>query len=197
VRARLDAKQWPLRDRLPEMHMLDAVVGYLHYRVATEPSPFRRSAPPLPVIDLAQRSLARYLERTPADAQPAAAATGQALLGTLHLLAARTDAQLAAAEAQLAAAVRLAPYSAELRNLQSLARLQRCCVGGARDGASAKPMMDGLLDAVAADPENANAIRNLLSFHGVLSKWPAGAGAIGAAELERQQAAFKSARITP
>jgi hypothetical protein len=197
VRARVDANQWPLRDRLPEMHMLDAVVGYLHYRVATEPSPFRRAEPPLRVIDLAQRSLARYLERTPADVQPAAAATGQALLGTLHLLAAFNDAQLAAAEGQLAAAERLAPYSGELRNLHNLARLQRCCLHGARDTAAAQPMMDALLDAIAADPENANALRNLLAFHLVLGQWPDGAEAIGSAELERQRAAFRSARITP
>ena len=195
LRARLDANQWPLRDRLPEMHMLDAVVGYLQYRVATEPSPFRRADPPLRVIDLAQRSLRSYLERTPADAQPAAAATGQALLGTLRLLAARNDAQLATAEAQLGAAVRLAPYSGELRNLHNLARLQRCCLAGERSGANARSMMDGLLDAVAADPENANALRNLLSFHNVLKQWQEGADAIGAAELERQRAAFRSARI--
>lgn len=189
VRARVDATQWPLRDRLPEMHMLDAVVGYLQYRVAANPSPR--------AIDLAQRSLARYLERTPADAQPAAAATGQALLGTLRLLAARSDAQLAAAESQLASAVQLVPYSGELRNLRNLARLQRCCLGGTRDAASARPMMDALLDAVAADPENANALRNLLAFHRVLGQWQDGAEAIGSAELERQRAAFRSARITP
>lgn len=195
VRARVDVTQWPLRDRLPEMHYLDGVVGYLQYRVAVDPSPFRRSPPPSKFIDLAQRSFARYAERTPSGTQPSARSLGHAMIGALKVLEARSSSALDGADAQFSEAVRLAPYSADLRNLQNVVQVQRCCLGAGRAGADSKAMMDRLLDAVAVDPENAQALENLLSFHKLLKQWPEGAVAIGPEELERQASALASAGI--
>ena len=65
VRARVDATSWPLRERIPELHFVDAVVGYLQYRVATESKTFRRQQVPARWVEYVARSLGQYDERSP------------------------------------------------------------------------------------------------------------------------------------
>lgn len=190
IRARADASTWPLRDRLPELHFLDAVVAYAHLRVAQEASGFPQPASASRLINYARQSLGRYRESTK-EASPAADALGHALLGTMLMLAAGDRPRLEEAQVEFDRSVRLVPYNAEARNLANVAGVLRCCSGPARSTAAAGAMMSSLLDAVSVDPANANALGNLAAFHRLLDGWPDGVAGIGAVEVERQRTALK------
>lgn len=194
IRARGDTATWPLRDRLPELYFLDAVVAYAHLRVAREASEFPKPAPADRLIDYSRQSLTRYRESV-RDASPPADALGHALLGTMLLLTDTDGARLDGAQGEFGQAVRLVPYNAEARNLANVAGVLRCCAGRVRNDAAAAATMASLLDAVGVDPANRNALANLAAYHQLLDSWPEGAAAIGRAEIERQRAALKQVSV--
>jgi hypothetical protein len=188
--SRVGAKAWPLRDRLPELYFLDAVVGYSHLRVAQEAKGFPKPAEASRLIEFSRQSLARYRENTK-DSSRSTDALGHALLGTMVLLGPGGEAALGEAQAEFGQSVRLVPYNAEARNLANVAGVLRCCAGRPRSEAGAQAMMNSLLDTISVDPENRNALGNLAAFHKLLEGWPDAVTVIGAAEIERQRGALK------
>lgn len=183
VKARVDAQRWPLRERMPELHFVDAVVGYLEIRARGDKAPPRFAR-------YAQQSLALYAKGSDGAAPSSAvAATAAALQGALAWL----DGQGGAADEGFAAAARLLPYSGDAQNLRNVARIA-AQAPRLEDPARAKALMGDLLEAVSAEPDNADAIANLRSFHRLLQARPAAAQAIGAAELARQQAVLGGLR---
>jgi hypothetical protein len=186
LHARVDASMWPLRERLPELHFLDAVVGYLEYRVAA-PGEARGKRPgPARFIRYAQQSLAQFTRLNGRVDTPAVSALGESMIGALQFLAGEGD-----AASHFGEAARLLPYSGELRNLQNVARLSAASAG-LRDGSGARAFMADLLSAVATEPDNAASLQNLAGFHRLLQATPAAAAAINPAELARQQAVLKT-----
>jgi hypothetical protein len=188
--ARVGSKAWPLRDRLPDLDFLDAVVGYLHLRVAREASGFAKPAEASRLIDFSRQSFARYRESTK-GASPAADALGHALLGTMILLGSASSSAPQEAFAEFSQSVRLVPYNAEARNLANVASVLRCCSGRPRSEAGAQSTMNSLLDAISVDPENRTAIDNLAAFHLLLNGWPEAVAVIGTTGIERQRDALK------
>ncbi len=187
VRARVDATRWPLRERVPELHFVDAVVGYLQYRVALDSKVFRRE-PSARWIEFAERSLLQYDQRSPRAEQPLPAALGRAMIGTLHALrgANAVAAQKSALDA-FTQAVQLVPYNAGARNLRNAAAAVVCCGGDRRDAGAADALMKDLLDAVLVDTDGGDGAANLASFHRLVDAWPAVNQKIGGEELERQK----------
>jgi len=194
VKARVDATNWPLRERVPELHFVDAVVGYLQYRVATESTTFKRERVPPRWVDYVARSLAQYEERSPRADAPVPAALGQAILGSLYWMQARGGAAAGQERALqfFAGAVQLVPYNAGVRNLRNAAAAAVCCAVGRYDAARATALMSDLLDAVLIDTDSGDAAGNLASFHRVVARWPDVAERIGSQEIARQQAVLQS-----
>ena len=193
IRARVDGTEFPLRERMPELFFLDAVVGYLQYRVADRQHAFPPSEPPRRFIPLVQNSLDLYEKRTPSRAAPAAQALGRAMLGTLRLL----DGSQPAIESALTdfkTGSRLVPYSAEMRNLANLARFGLCCNSASfmqyTSPAIAASLLKDMMTAVSIDPGNVDALNNVASVHRLLDQWPGAVAAIGADEVARQRAAL-------
>jgi hypothetical protein len=196
VKARVDATSWPLRERVPELHFVDAAVGYLHYRVATESTTFKRDKVPPRWVDYVARSLAQYEERSPRAEAPVPAALGQAL-GTLYWIQAARGAGGPGYERALqlfAGAGQLVPYNAGVRNLRNAAEAVVCCAVGRYDVARATGLMSDLLDALLIDTDGGDAMANLGSFHRLVAAWPDVAERIGGQEIARQQAALQSIR---
>lgn len=195
VHARVDGA-WPLRDRLPELYFIDALVGYLEFRIATGSGRYALPAPPVRFAQQAQRSLANYARRVGDDGASATAgpvaALANALDGMLSYLAG--DGRAAPAFRRAATAQ---PYSGAWRNLQNVDRIDRWWKSPDRSSAArVRPMMDALLDAIATEPENPQGIANLASFHRLVASSPEAVAAIGADEFARQRSVLAQLQPT-
>jgi len=155
LKAKIDPREWPLRQRMPELDFLDAVAGYLQYRVAgvADSGPARPSEAIPRWVD---ESLSHYDEAGGQDGSSASipAALGKILRGNLRMLAGQPE----AAEPLYAQAAALLPYSADARNLEIVAR-------GAR--VPGKPLEDAWLDALALEPANLDVLENLQTLYGL------------------------------
>ena len=116
------------------------------------------------------------------------AALGQSMLGVLQYLSTND----AAAQSFRRAAAAL-PYSADPRNLQNVVRVARWNSGPhAAAAEDVQALMVALLDALATEPDNSQAVENLASFHRSVSASPKAVEAIGQYELDRQQTILRT-----
>jgi hypothetical protein len=163
LKAKIDPREWPLRQRMPELDFLDAVAGYLQYRVAgvADSGPGR---PAGAIPRWVEESLSHYEEQAgdKAGAQASIpAALGKILRGNLRMLAGQPE----SAQPLYAQAAALLSYSADARNLEIVARLagaQASHPGEAQEGA--------WLDALGLEPANLDVLENLQTLYGLASR---------------------------
>ena len=151
LKARIDPREWPLRQRMPELDFLDAVAGYLQYRVAAA-GPGR---PTEAIPRWVEESLGRYGEAA-GPAAPTPEALGKVLLGNLRMLTGDPE----AAEPLYHRAAGLLPYSADARNLEIVANAARH-----QADIPEKLLEDTWLDALALEPANLDVVNNLEALY--------------------------------
>jgi hypothetical protein len=185
LKARVDPREWPLRRRMPELDFLDAIAGYLQYRVAADGPGRRMEAIPRWV----EESLTRYRESSGegGGAAPVPEALGKILLGNLQMLAGHPE----AAEPLYRQAAVLLPYSADAPSLGALARLAQIRDADlARDAGS----LEGVWrEALALEPANLDVLGDLATLYGLQLRK---GGATGASreDLLKKLAAVKRVR---
>ena len=161
LKAKIDPREWPLRRRMPELDFLDAVAGYLQYRVAAVAD---TGHPDAAIPRWVEESLSQYDERREESGEPAGtpaalpAALGKILRGNLRMLAGQPE----GAEPLYAQAAALLPYSADARNLEIVARL--AAAPASRPGV---PQENAWLDALALEPANLDVLENLQTLYGL------------------------------
>ncbi len=184
LKARVDPREWPLRRRMPELDFLDALAGYLQYRVAADGPGRRMEAIPHWV----EESLTRYRESSgEGRAASVPEALGKILLGNLQMLAGHPE----AAEPLYRQAAVLLPGSADARSLGALARLAQIRDADlARDAGS----LEGIwLEAQALEPANLDVLGDLATLYGLQLRKGGAAGA-SREDLAKKLAAVKRAR---
>lgn len=165
-----------LRRVLPELSLLDSIVGYLTYRAANEsPESFSFDMPD-DMPDLIARSAANYREYIRRDAEPLGFAVSYAVQGATRLLSLgysgeSNHEESKLAERELASAVDLLPTDSRLLNLHAIARLSRCC-RETPDFESGKGIEDEFTRAMLLAPESSVAASNLQQFYEFLSLFP-------------------------
>lgn len=167
VRARLDPKAWPLRQKLPELTLLDALAGYLRFQVGKDVAEVK----PAPETTLGQmrETLELYLNQTEGQSEALPQAVGLAAEGILRLGSGGEGAAQQTA-AQFTRARNLVPQNAEARNLAVLGQWLLALQGREVSGAS---LVQGLLDAVAVAPNNPQTLANLETLYRQFQKTPA------------------------
>lgn len=159
VRARLDPEAWPLRQKLPELTLLDALAGYLRFQVGQDLA----EVTPAPEGTLEQMSqtLTLYLKQTAGELESLPQAVGLAAEGIVRL---RSGGEKAARQAAplFNRARSLVPQNAETRNLAVLGQWLLADQGNEVSGAS---LAQGLLDAVAVAPNNPQTLANLETLY--------------------------------
>jgi len=188
LKARIDPREWPLRQRMPELDFLDAVAGYLQYRVAAAGA----GRPVESIPRWVEESLNHYGESGERAAPvpgalPIPEALGKILLGNLKMLTGHPE----AAEPLYHQAAGLLPYSADVRTLEAVARLRQ--TPDADLAKAAGPLEDVLLDALALEPANLDVLGDLATLYELqLSK----SVAVGTSreDFEKKLAAVKRVR---
>jgi hypothetical protein len=154
-----------LRELLPELDYVEAVIGYLSYRQAAD----GRGFPTEPAPWMLQRIEDRFARFR--DSPGEASTLALTLLGTLDAFA--TPDRTAAGLGLLRDALRQQPEDGTLRNLVAMAELRQCCAeGGTSPALQQIPQM--LLAGLAVDPNNADLLANLQATYAWLAGQPAG-----------------------
>jgi hypothetical protein len=157
LKAKVDPREWPLRQKMPELDFLDALAGYLQYRVAGQGRPSEA------IPRWVEESLGHYEEATAEQAGAAAIpiALGKILRGNLRMLAGQAE----GAEPLYAQAAALLPYSADARNLEIVARL-----AGAPASRPGEAQEGAWLGALGLEPANLDILENLQTLYGLESR---------------------------
>lgn len=173
MKAEADFEGLSIDQKMPELAFVDAVAGYLRYRIASDGTKPHENPDQVRVV--AERSISRYEEHTAAgEAQraPTPAAIAKILRGNLAILSSDERAMRQAvtfAGGEYAKAVELIPYDADARNLHAMTRIYLGHSGG-WDGESAEVVSNDMLGALALDPDNVDALANLERFYTVLQQ---------------------------
>jgi hypothetical protein len=170
VRARADNPDFSLRRLMPELGFIEGAGAYLRWRVQAAGT---NGAPDL-ALTLGDRAIRGYIDDWAKGAvMPSAAESGtslaisaplqlRAMIALLRREASADD--LRDARTALQRALRLTPHSADARNLDVLLQLRLAFSGGDPD-ADPLSLADKLVDALGADPENADVVANLAAVY--------------------------------
>jgi len=164
-----------LKQLLPELSLLDAVVGYLTHRVAKESEAFDFTPAP-DTLQLMERSTENYLEMVDAREEQLPVSLAHALPAAARLLdvAYGREQPLEAAGAVregLGPAVELLPANADLLNLHAIARTILCCSTGSELDTSAG-IEEELHRAMVAAPANPRVVMTLENLYKLLMQLP-------------------------
>jgi hypothetical protein len=192
VRARVENEEWALRKFLPELGYFDGVVGFLRMRSAAG------------LRDLEARRTYRWVERAFTEyekavgphASPTAIGMASAMKGML-LWDEATLGERAARQREAAAMFERAraamPDSSHVRLLATVTEPLRT----SRDGTTSSLFVDlddGLLGAMAVNPRNMLALRNLEHVYVAWAKQPQ-TGSYDRDELQQRLRAVKQAQV--
>jgi hypothetical protein len=153
---------------LPELDLIDGLVGYLRLRQAFVGGRFE--ANPLPMINPMNQSFLRYAERGPTVAGTQPVAVALSLSGTAFLLRGGKSAAQMALD-QYKKAIEKQPYNADLLNLKAIAEANL----GFRYGdptSAVQVVRSDLLDAISLKPNNTLTIGNLDVLYSYLTNKP-------------------------
>ena len=146
-----------LHQAMPELDFLNGMLGFLRLQQTRPPSEFAPT--PRRAPDLAEGALNRYLENALTAAEPGIRAMAHGMVGILQA-AYRND--WPAARADFLRAAELAPTDTHYRNALGVTDTVLCCMGG--DPGPYRDPARWFADAVSVDPQNPEAMANLLSF---------------------------------
>ncbi len=183
-----------LDQQLPEIHFVEALVGYMRYRIALDGT--AEYGKPGSLAAWTRKAVERFEQGAGKKRAAAPAAMARILLGNLAILSADRESMLGAVRAaadEYERAVELAPYSAAARNLDAMARIYL----GQRAGWSKESPQDvavALQEALALDPSNTDVTANLEGLFTLISGLPESTTGIDKEQLERKLAAVKRVR---
>jgi hypothetical protein len=166
IRAQVDST-WPLRKKLPELDFLDAVVGYLQYRIGNDSGLISQPS----LINWVDRGLTRYEGNSGPERASLSTAVGKILRGFLMVLEEGSRPKLAAIDRfqKLSAeAVALIPFNADARNLEIMARIYRLNEGGIQR-TDISTLAEELQSAIIVNPKNSRVLANFENFYLFLS----------------------------
>lgn len=165
VPARVQIGEGELRDRLPELNMVEALVGFLRMR---QP-PSIGGPVPASAASWIEDAVRRFEARASGPRGEAVKALGHELLGVARLERPGPQQGPEAVHREFAEAARLAPQSAAVRNLEVLSRLlaarQAPSPGQIPSAAAAD-----LAQALALDPGDKLILQNLAGLYGELAR---------------------------
>jgi len=186
-----------LKRLLPELSLLDAVVGYLTHRVANESEAFEFTpAPDIPV--LLERSSENYREVVDAREEPLPVTLAYALPAAAQLLDVvyHREESLEAAGAVLEgldSAVELLPDNADLLNIHAIARTILCCSTGSELGTAAG--IEGELHrAMVVAPANPRVVTTLENLYQLLMRLPDRGELLSQSDLEQRITSLENLR---
>ena len=168
VRAGSEVGALSLADKLPELHYITLLVGYLRDRQGQD----GMTRPPAATLDWCRESLARYQGLSEPGKAPLPIAVGEQLIGMMEFQHATTVQEKASALRLFESAARRVPYSAGARSLETLARLQ-LDDGGPQMVIRSTEVEGKLMQAAALEPRNPAVVANLQSFYEYLERVPA------------------------
>lgn len=183
-----------LDQQLPEIHFIEGLVGYMRYQMALDGTV--EYGRPDRILGWTRRAFARFEEQAGGGASPEAAAAARILLGNLEILAAGPDnlqESVQSAARYYAKAVKITPYSAVARNMDSMARIYL----GQRTGwigESPSDVATSLQQALALDTGNQDITANLEALFTVMGDLPESVTKIDGEQLEKKMAAVKRVR---
>jgi hypothetical protein len=191
VRARVDPRGWPLREKLPELSFVDGVVGYLEYRIGSTREGSRSR------VKFANDSFQEY-ERTEGQSESGRLSVPLATEKSLKALLAASAADSRPAGMETAStlyrqATELVPYNAATWNLTAISELYLCCLADRTSGNPSSALKD-LLNAVAADPGNDEVLSNLENLYILLTSSPNLKSPFAPSELSRRIIEIKAVR---
>ena len=164
-----------LRELMPELDYVEAVIGYLSYRQAKDGRGFPTDAAPW----MLRRVEDRFASFARSDPDPASNARvlGATLVGVLRTFAsARNE---ASGLELLQEALRAQPEDGALRNLVAMAHLVECCAGRDATGISLEQAPKMLLAGLAVDPNNQDLLANLEATYAWIAAKPEAPGPAG------------------
>ena len=183
-----------LDEQLPEIHFVDALVGYMRYRMAIDGTV--EYGKPESILEWTRNALGSFEEQAGEKRSPAAAATARILLGNLEILSANQGSMIEAVTAagrHYAKAVEITPSSATARNLDAMARIY---LGHSTEWADESPndVAIALQEGLALDTRNMDITANLEALFSLISGLPESTSKIDKEHLERKIAAVKRVR---
>lgn len=176
-----------LHDRMPELDLLNAMLGYLRVRQA-DASLIDFPPPPSGSAERAHKSLQAFLEKEHTSDEVEARALAFALMAALEIT---SQGDWISARSDLSQAVGLTPYKSEYRNMLGVIDTYLCCTGSPV-GEYGDPAR-AFAEALSLAPDNVEALKNLdvfLNVLGELSLIPAG---INASRLDDRREVVQSA----
>ena len=190
LRARVEIDRADIYDRLPELHLIDAIIGYLTYRVVADGQDNYMDTPWPGTRDGIRRSLGQFVRGLGPGGAGLPGAVGEVLLGAVTLLEGKRTGNLdqasAQARAHFEAAVHMAPAEAAPRNLAAMTEAYACC--GPNPAWPPGPVVKAFVKAMTLDPKNADVLANLETLYGVIEPVERAADAqFTAADLSRRQ----------
>lgn len=175
-----------LHDRMPELDLLNGMLGYLRMRQANA-SMIGFPPPPSGAAERARASLRAFLEREGTSDEAEARALAFALMAALEIVS-RGD--WAGARSDISQAVGLAPYASEYRNMLGVTDTYLCCAGSPH-GEYGDPAR-AFADALSLAPDNGEALQNLHAFLGLLDELSAAPAGIDASRLDERRKVVQS-----
>ena len=172
-----------LRALMPELSFIDAVVGYLRYRMDRDgPKVGRWAQPPSKVRD----TLGQYLKRETSEAASDSKALALSLSAVLRVLETGSADRVTVpdrARDELGGVTTLIPYSPGAWALKAIADVPACCGPGGSPN-QWEAVANSLLKAVAVGPRDTVTLANLEALYTLISGNPA--YATSAPEIQRR-----------
>ncbi len=185
----------PLHHKMPELHFIETLVGYLRMRAA---SAGNAPAAPERSLDWASEALGHYETESEGRVALLSTAVGKELIGILRMTGPdASDSELEKASTLFREAVALLPYDAEARNLEILSRI---ALAGHGRRLRARATADEMVALIPLAPANGRFASNLQSYYTTLrmgSLMVDPSDLIEAAELEQRVRSLRVARVGP
>lgn len=187
-----------MSDRMPELHLINVIVGYLTYRVNESGQDQYRSVSPSNISAVMLEELRKYEKKAGKARSDLPAAMGHILVGVVEASKAyasgpdiESTRAAHAASAQFEHAVRLIPADAAARNLAAVTAAYACCNEPPESTVAAR-VIDAFVKALALDAQNLDVVSNLDAFYAMLrAEEFKDIAPFAPAELNRRQASIQ------
>jgi Monooxygenase subunit B protein len=163
-------RAWPIRKYLPELDLIEGVVGYLFLQDDREHNPASQEQ----TTAYLRNAIRQFIEATPDDEIGAPAlALAKAIQGIVEFDQSKKHDVTPELRKTFEEVVKLVPFSSQARNLKAIVDLKACCTVKSDDH-RAQEVISQLMDAVRVEPEDDTSLRNLQNLYLALGSPNAG-----------------------